>query len=259
MGWGRGNSVDIVWLKQSPQQAGLRGDGRDCPWCPCREVLHEPAGWDSLLLMQHVALAFYKPAPAPQAARHALAASLRLSLGIKCCLLPAEHLAPHSGCSRAPPSVPQPTLPSGLLSVWVQPQEASLQASQHCRNQDALVGLMFQERQELIIFQAQKNPEHLWLRPAISRIQRPCPKPAAVSVPSLFSPLSLSAWAKLCCRTPTPASRDMKGGGQQPLPHMPLESAAFEPPFPHHLSLAALWDAELAAGSAPLLGCWGKK
>lgn len=193
LGRGRGNSVDVVWLKLSPQQAGLRGDGRDWPWCPCREVLHEPAGWDSLLLMQHVALAFHNPAPAPHAARHALAASLRLSLGIKCCLLPAQHLAPHSGSSRAPPSVPQPTLPSGLLSVWVQPQEASLQASQHCRNQDAVVGLMFHERQELIIFQAQKNPEHLWLRPAIARIQRPCPKPAAVSVPSLGGSSFLSS------------------------------------------------------------------
>lgn len=120
LGRGRGSSVDVVWLQLSPQRAGPRGDGRACPWCPCREVpalcpcIKQLAG-TGLLLVQRVALALHSPTPAPRAARHALPASLRLSLGEK--MLPAQHLSPDAGCSRDPPSVPQPTLPRGLLCV----------------------------------------------------------------------------------------------------------------------------------------------
>lgn len=202
--------------------------------------------------MQHVALAFPSPALAPRAARHALAASLRLSLGKKCWLLPAQHPAPHSGCSRDPPSVPQPTLPSGLLSVWVQPREALLQASQHCRNQDAVVRLMFQERQELIIFQAQKKPKTFMAQASNCSnsvpLSKTCSCCSAFTWGKLLCPFSLSGWAKLC-------QQGMEGGGQQSLPLIPLESAACEPPT----TLAVLRDAAFAAGSAPLLGCWGKK
>lgn len=103
----------------------------------------------SLLLMQHVVLAFQNPAPAPYAEIHALAPALKAVFGKRCWLLPAQRLAPHSGCSREPLHlpVPQPILPSVLLCVWFQDREALLKASQHCRNQDAVVG-MSEERQE---------------------------------------------------------------------------------------------------------------
>lgn len=151
LGRGRGSSVGVVWLKLSPQQAGHEGMDVTVPGVPAERLCINQLPGTGLVLMQHVALALHSPTPAPRAARHAPAAPLRLS-GEK--MLPAQHPAPHAGCSRDPPSVPQPTLPSGLLSVWVQPQEAWLQASQHCRTQHAGVGLMFQQRQELIIFQA---------------------------------------------------------------------------------------------------------
>lgn len=143
LGQGRGSSVGVVWLKLSPDVT--------VPGVPAERLCINQLPGTGLMLMQHVALALHSPTPAPRAARHAPAAPLRLS-GEK--MLPAQHPAPHAGFSRDPPSVPQPTLPSGLLSVWVQPQEAWLQASQHCRTQHAGVGLMFQQRQELIIFQA---------------------------------------------------------------------------------------------------------
>lgn len=224
LGKGRGNSVGVVWLELSSQQAGPRGDGRDCRWCPCREALHSAAAWDRPSVDATCGLGFAQPSPGSPCCKTCPCCFSEAVLGKK--MLPAQHPAPRAGCSRVPPSVPQPTLPSGLLSVWVQPQEASLQASQHCRTQAAVVGLMFQQRQGLIIFQAQKNPKHLWLRPAIARIQCPCPKAAAVAVPSLggSSFLPFPSVAGLSC-----ASRAMKGGRQQTLPHIPLESAAFQP------------------------------
>ena len=104
----------------------------------------------SLLLMQHVVLAFQNPIPAPYAEIHALAPALKAVFGKRCWLLPAQHLAPRSGCSREPLRlpVPQPVLPSVLLCVWFQARETLLKTSQHCRNQDAVVGMMSQERQE---------------------------------------------------------------------------------------------------------------
>lgn len=75
------------------------------PGVPAERFCINQLAGTGLLLMQHVALALQNPAPAPRAARHVLAASLKAVFGKKCWLLPAQHPAPHSGCSRAPPSV----------------------------------------------------------------------------------------------------------------------------------------------------------
>lgn len=160
----------------------------------------------SLLFVQHVVLAFQNLTPAPYAEIHALAAALKAVFGKRCWLLPAQHLAPHSGCSREPLHlpVPQPVLPTVLLCVWFQAREALLKASQHCRNQDAVVRMMSQEKQETVLRHKQ-NAYAGRIRPAIARIQYPCPKPEALSGTAsawgkLFSPLFLCSWAKLCCR-----------------------------------------------------------
>lgn len=86
----------------------------------------------SLLLMQHVVLAFQNPTPAPYAEIRALVPALKAVFGKRCWLLPAQCLAPHSGCSREPLHlpVPQPVLPSVLLCAWFQACEALLNASQ---------------------------------------------------------------------------------------------------------------------------------
>lgn len=104
----------------------------------------------SLLVMQHVVLAFQNPAPVPYAEIHALAPALKAVFGKRCWLLPTQHVALDSGCSREPLCLPVPqlVLPSVLLCVWFQGREALLEASQGCRNQDAVVGMMSQEMQE---------------------------------------------------------------------------------------------------------------
>jgi len=97
----------------------------------------------SRLLMQR-GFGFPEATPASYAEIHVFAPALKAVFGKRCWLLPAQCLAPHSGCSREP----QPILPSVLFCVWFKAHEALLKASQHCRNQDAFVGMMSQERQE---------------------------------------------------------------------------------------------------------------
>lgn len=112
----------LVWLKLSPQQRGLPGggyQGLDVTFLAVsaeRFCINQLA-MTSLLLMQHVVLAFQNPVPAPYAEIYALAPALKAVFGKRCWLLPAQRLAPHSGCSREALHlpVPQPVLPSVLL------------------------------------------------------------------------------------------------------------------------------------------------
>lgn len=181
-GWGRGNSEDVEWLKLSSQQAGPEGMDVPVPGVPAERFCLTQLAGTGLLSMQHVALAVHSPALAPWAARHALAASLRLSLEKKM-LAPACTASCCSFWLQQGPSICAPAH-SAHWAALCGFSLSRLRSRQVCTNQDS-VGLMFQERQGLIIFQAQKNPKHLWLRPTIARIQCPCPKPAAVAVPSL--------------------------------------------------------------------------
>lgn len=54
-----------------------------------RFCINQLAMTSHVLLMQHVALAFQNPTPAPRAERHALAPALKAVFGQGCWLLPA--------------------------------------------------------------------------------------------------------------------------------------------------------------------------
>lgn len=170
-------------VEAEPSAGRPRGDGRDCPWCPCREVLHHPAGWDSPCVDATCGFGCAQPSPGSPGCKTCSCCFSEAGFGEKnagsCLHSILLLILAAAGTLHLSPS---PLCPLGCSLCGF--SLSRLRSRQVCRNQDS-VGLMFQERQELIIFQAQKKPKHLWLRPAIARIQCPCPKPAAVAVPSL--------------------------------------------------------------------------
>lgn len=110
------------------------------PGVPAERLCIKQLPGTGLLLMQHVALALHSPAPAPRAARHALAASLRLSWGKKnaACTASCSSCWLQQGPSICPPahSAQWAALCVGSASGSFAPSKPALQNPSCCSGVD---------------------------------------------------------------------------------------------------------------------------
>lgn len=138
----------LVRLKLSAQQPGLPGDGRDISYCLCREVVYEPAGCDEPRVVDATCgFGFPETSPVLKDMPSLLLWRLSLDRDAGSCLhsvllLILTTAGSPSICPSSSSFCPVCCSVCGFGLVRLCSRQVK-----HCRNQDAVVRMMSQERQ----------------------------------------------------------------------------------------------------------------